>query len=161
MRRRFRLRRAIALPLLGGVLGLALLLPVPTTGDASLQSVVNEVEARLPGWHVARATAAWEGAYSVVATCGGRELGFQLVPSHGLPVGDVWIQPDDRYAQSRLQEVSDHDVYLVWYQMPSPDRTLSCGAELARSYPGTRPGTDAQAEVPTSRTAAGAARPHD
>ena len=39
-----------------------------------------------------------------------------------------WI-PDDRYAQDRLREVSDHDVYLVWFEHPIHERSLSCGAE--------------------------------
>ena len=137
MRLRPRLRAAAGIPILAAVLGLAVWIPIPTTGDPPLRNVVDEVQARLPGWHIVRATTAWECAYSVVAACGGRELGFQMVPAHGLPVGDVWIQPDDRYAQDRLREVSDHDVYLVWFEHPIHERSFSCGAELARTFPGS------------------------
>jgi hypothetical protein len=80
------------------------------------------------------------------------------VPGHGLPVGDLWIQPDDVYATDRLHEVSDHDIYLVWYQHPPEERSLSCGAELARTYPDEHPSTPPDVRV--SR-AAGDPAPHD
>lgn len=120
------------IPLLAGILGMALWMPIPTTGDAPLSGVVSEVQQHLPGWRIVRANASWEGAYTVVATCGARELGFQLVPEHGLPVGDAWIQPNDTYARGRLAYVSDHQEFLVWYQNPPRERTLTCRSELAR-----------------------------
>jgi hypothetical protein len=158
MRSRPRLRALAGIPVLGAVLAVALWLPLPTTGDGQQETVVDEVQERLPGWHVVRANPAWEGAYSVVAMCGGHELGFQLVPGHGLPVGDLWIQPDDNYAQNRLQQVSDHDVYLVWYEHPVGDRALSCGAELARTYPGERQSTPPDIRVSRAGNDPGAPR---
>lgn len=159
MRFRPTLRRLAPIPALAIVLAFALWMPVPATGDAPQQNVIDEVLERLPGWHVIRARPAWEGAYSVVATCGGRELGFQLVPGHGLPVGDVWIQPDDNYANDRLHEVSDHDIYLVWYEHPPQDRSLSCGAELARTYPAEHPSNPPDVRV--SRAAGDPLTPRD
>ncbi len=126
------MRRGLFL-LPGIALLLGLWMPVPSTGNAGLDSVVSEVRMRLPGWRVVHANAAWEGGYTVVASCGGRDLGFQLVPEHGLAVGDMWLQPDDAYTQSRLASVSDHATYLVWYRNPTAQRSLSCNTELARS----------------------------
>lgn len=125
-------RRFAALPLLGGILAVALWMPIPATGNAQLSTVVGEVHERLPGWRIVRANASWEGAYTVVAACGSRELGFQLVPEHGLPIGDSWVQPNDAYARSRLEYVSDHEQYLVWYRNPLKERSLSCRSELAQ-----------------------------
>jgi hypothetical protein len=133
MRLRLRLRALAGVPFLGGILTLALWMPIPTTGNAPLTDVLSEVHERLPGWHITRANASWEGGYTVVATCGARELGFQLVPEHGLGVGDAWVQPNDEYARSRLAKISDHDVYLVWYRDPPIEHSLSCRSELARS----------------------------
>jgi hypothetical protein len=132
MRLHQRLRPLVAILLLVGVVTAALWMPIPTTGNAQLDQVVGEVRQRLPGWRIVQADASWEGAYTVVASCGSRELGFQLVPEHGLPVGDSWVQPNDLYARNRLEHVSDHDQYLVWYQNPVRQRTLSCRSELAR-----------------------------
>lgn len=132
MRLHRRLRPLVAIPLLAGVLGIAVWMPIPATGNAQLNQIVGEVRERLPGWRIVQANASWEGAYTVVAACGSRELGFQLVPEHGLPVGDSWVQPNDLYARSRLEHVSDHDQYLVWYRNPARQRSLSCRSELAR-----------------------------
>ncbi len=118
------------------VLAAGLWLPVPTAGNSPLNEVVGQVRERLPGWNIRRATASWEGAYTVVASCGARQIGFQLVPEHGLPVGDAWIQPNDPYARSRLAELSDNSVYLVWFRDAIPKRSLSCREELARHAPG-------------------------
>jgi tRNA(Arg) A34 adenosine deaminase TadA len=109
MRLHQRLRPLVAILLLVGVVTAALWMPIPTTGNAQLDQVVGEVRQRLPGWRIVQADASWEGAYTVVASCGSRELGFQLVPEHGLPVGDSWVQPNDLYARTRLEHVSDHD----------------------------------------------------
>ncbi len=158
MRLRLRARAVAGLPILVAVFALAIWLPIPATGDPPLRTAVSEVQERLPGWHIVRATSAWEGAYSVVASCGGHQLGFQMVPAHGLPVGDVWIQPDDSYAQDRLRQVSDHDIYLVWYEHPMQERSLSCGAELARTYPGSR---DSRPDLPIGRAAGVSGVPHD
>lgn len=132
MRRPARLRRLAVIPALAIALGLGLWLPIPTTGDAHLSTVVSEVRERLPGWRIVRAEPSWEGGYTVVAACASRELGFQLVTGHGLGIGDAWIQPNDLYARSRLSRVSDHDDYIIWYQNPVRERTLTCRSELAR-----------------------------
>jgi hypothetical protein len=132
MRLHRHLRPLAAISLLAGVLAVALWMPIPATGNAELKHVVGEVQERLPGWRIVRANASWEGAYTVVAACGSRELGFQLVPEHGLPIGDSWVQPNDAYARNRLEYVSDHDQYLVWYQNPAHQRMLTCRSELAR-----------------------------
>jgi len=133
MRLRLRLRAFAGVPFLGGILALAVWMPIPAMGNAPLTDVLSEVHERLPGWHVTRANASWEGGFTVVATCGPRELGFQLVPEHGLGVGDAWVQPSDEYARSRLAQVSDHEQYLVWYRHPLVERSLSCRSELARA----------------------------
>ncbi len=119
----------------------ALWVPIPRVGDPGVARVVSAVHARLPGWSVLSATATWEGSYAVVASCGARQIGFQFVPGHGLPPQDAWIQPNDQYARSRLQEVSDYSNVLVWRAQPMTDRTLSCRQELARSAPGVDGGT--------------------
>jgi hypothetical protein len=122
--------------LLGLALAGGIWLPIPSAGNAALSDVVGQVRAHLPGWNIRRATASWEGAYTVVASCGSRQIGFQLVPEHGLPVGDAWIQPNDPYARSRLAPLSDNETYLVWFRNAEPKRSLSCREELARHAPG-------------------------
>ncbi len=130
------------LRILGGALALvaltagALWVPVPRVGDPGVARILAAVHARLPGWSVLSTTDTWEGAYAVVASCGARQIGFQYVPGHGLPPQDAWIQPNDEYARSRLQEVSDYSTVLVWRARPITDRTLSCRQELARSTDG-------------------------
>ncbi len=94
--------------------------------------MLDQVHARLPGWSVLSATDTWEGGYAVVASCGARQIGFQVVPGHGLPLQDAWLQPNDEYTRSRLQEVSDYSTVLVWRAVPITNRTLSCRQELAR-----------------------------
>ncbi len=98
------------------------------------------VERRLPGWHIERARSSWEGAWSVVATCGTLHLGFQLVPGHGLAPGDAWLHPEDRYARERLGSISDSWRALIWFAEPIGDRTrtLSCRQEMARLRVGGR-----------------------
>jgi hypothetical protein len=121
----------IALLLLGGVFATALLAPIPAGPNAARAEVVERVESKLPGWDIVRTDASWEGAWSVVAACGARRLGFQVVPGHGLGPGDAWIQPEDGYSRMRLRAVSDHSLYLVWLG-ERPGRSLPCTSELAR-----------------------------
>ena len=117
---------------LAGVLAGALLVPIPVTPDDGRTAVGLEIRDRLPGWRVERIDPSWEGAYTVVASCGRHELGFQLVRGHGLPVDDAWIHPSDAYARERLAQVSDHSRSLVWYAERRRPRQLSCQEELAR-----------------------------
>lgn len=133
MKLKLRARRLGGPATLGVVLAAAVWLPLPVTGNTPVRNVIAEVHERLPGWVVVRADSSWEGAYTVVATCGIRAIGFQLVPEHGLPVGDAWIQPNDAYSASRLALVSDHDRYLVWFSPPISTRQLSCNEELAQT----------------------------
>lgn len=110
----------------------ALVMPIPTMPDEARGAVRREVRDRLPGWHIERVDPSWEGAYTVVTTCAGIEVGFQYVPGHGLPADDAWIQPNDAYARERLAPLSDHYRYLVWFsERERPDR-LSCSDEMAR-----------------------------
>lgn len=129
---RSRRRSTIAIFALAVAFAVALWAPIPTTGNAELARVRGEVEARFPGWRITRATASWENAFTVVASCAGREIGFQVVPEHGLPVGDAWVQPNDEFSRQRLTEVSDHHRYLVWFEHPLRERQLTCRAEMAR-----------------------------
>lgn len=131
---------AAGLLTLAGVLAGALLIPIPVLSDEGRAEVRREVRSRLPGWAIAQVDPSWEGAYTVVATCAEHEIGFQLVPGHGLPLDDAWIQPNDAYARDRLSEVSDNRRYLVWYgERLRPDQ-LSCREELARSGEELGPG---------------------
>lgn len=127
-----RWRAAVGALTLAGVLAGALLLPVPVLPDGARAAVRTEVRHRLPGWRIERIDPSWEGAYTVVTTCAGLELGFQYVSGHGLLPDDAWIQPNDAYSRRRLTPLSDHYRYLVWYgERQRPDR-LSCQEELAR-----------------------------
>jgi hypothetical protein len=120
--------------LLAAAFAAALLAPLPLTPNGARAQVVATVEQRLPGWHIERARSSWEGAWSVVATCGRLRLGFQLVPGHGLRPGDAWLHPQDRYARERLGAISDNWRTLVWFSPPIGLRhtTLSCHQEMAR-----------------------------
>jgi hypothetical protein len=69
----------------------------------------------------------------VVAACGPQQLGFQIVPGHGLAPGDAWLHPEDEYARNRLATISDDYRTLVWLRDPVRVRSLSCRQELARS----------------------------
>jgi hypothetical protein len=117
---------------LGAVFGLALWAPIPTGPNAARADVTAQVERRFPGWRIARASASWEGAWSVVVSCGTRQVGFQLVPGHGLPAGDAWLHPEDRYSHARLAAISDDRTYLVWYQDAKHARSMSCRTQVAR-----------------------------
>ena len=99
--------------------------------DPGIDRVVAQVHARLPGWDVVGATDTWEGGFAVVASCGARTLGFQMVPGHGLPPDDAWLQPNDAYADSRLRQTSDYPTFLIWRAHPLLNRTLTCSDELA------------------------------
>jgi hypothetical protein len=128
-----RLRPLAGPVLLAAALGAALWAPIPTLPDTARDAVIGRLEQRLPGWHVQRLTSSWEGAYTVVISCVGRELGFQFVPGHGLPPGAAWVLPDDPYSRRRLTGLSDHLLYLVWYPEDERSDALSCDDELARS----------------------------
>jgi hypothetical protein len=140
-RRRRRLPTPVALALLAVAFAAALLAPLPVAPNQARAQVVANVERRLPGWHVERARSSWEGAWSVVATCGTLHLGFQLVPGHGLRPGDAWLHPEDRYARERLGTISDSWRALIWFAEPIGPRTktLSCRQEMARLGSGARP----------------------
>ena len=125
-------RHLAALLALAAIAAGALLAPIPAVGNAGESAVATQVEQRLPGWHLVRASESWESAFTVVAECAGRLVGFQYVPEHGLPPGDAWLQPDDQFSRSRLAEVTDSRRYLVWRQRPRTDDALSCREEVAR-----------------------------
>ena len=122
-----RLRRVIAgSPLLLAGLAAGLVFPAPDSRHDKRAEVMHIVRERLPGWHVVKATEAWESGWAIVATCGPQRLGFQLIPDHGLPVGDAWIQPTDPASRGRLFWITDHPPYLIWRQQPAEARTLGC-----------------------------------
>jgi hypothetical protein len=116
---------------LGAFLALSLSMPIPSAPDDGVARVRSLVEDRLPGWTVERVARTWEGAYSVVTMCAGREVGFQYVPGHGLPADDAWLQPSDPFSRERLVTVSDHWRHLVWYDDPAIMASLSCEEEIA------------------------------
>jgi hypothetical protein len=130
---RRRLRAGASFLALAGVFALSLNVPIPSLPDGGREVVIEEVNERLPGWSIERVERSWEGAYSVVTVCAGREIGFQFVPGHGLPARDAWLQPSDTYSRDRLRGVSDHWRYLVWYDDPALMNTLSCHEEIAGS----------------------------
>jgi len=128
-----RLLRAIGpVTALATLFAIAYLAPIPALGNADRAIVVALVNGRLPGWTVEEATDAWEGATSVTLGCGGDEIGFQIVPGHGLPAGMVWLQPTDGSANRILSEVSDYPGYLIWLEKPLTPHALSCQDLLAR-----------------------------
>lgn len=124
----------LALGLLAGLFLIALLMPMPFTRNTAQARVLATLEDRLPGWSIVRTQSSWEGAWTVVAWCGGRQLGFQLVPGHGLSPGDAWLHPDNEYARARLAAISDDYRYLVWFGDPIQLRSLSCQQEMAREH---------------------------
>jgi hypothetical protein len=128
-----RLRSGTSLIALAGVLAISLNVPIPSLPDSGRQAVMHEVNQRLPGWTVERLERSWEGAYTVVTRCAGREMGFQFVPGHGLPPGSAWLQPNDAAARDRLRGVSDSWRYLVWFADPAMMNTHSCQEEIAGS----------------------------
>jgi hypothetical protein len=114
----------------------ALTVPIPALQDAGRAGVRAEVADRLPGWSVQRIDPSWEGSYSVVTSCAGRELSFQFVPGHGLPRDDAWIQPHNSFARARLSRTSDHSRYLLWRGDRLFPPTVSCFENLARDDSG-------------------------
>ena len=129
--RRRAIRTGASFVALAGILALSLTAPIPSAPDEGEAAVASVVGKRLPGWTVERINRSWEGAYSVVAMCAGREIGFQYVPGHGLPPDNAWLQPSDSYTRERLAKISDHWRHLVWYHDPAIMDTLSCQEELA------------------------------
>lgn len=140
-RRRRRLPTPVALALLALAFTAALVAPLPVATNEARAEVMASVERRLPGWQIERAQSSWEGAWSVVATCGSLQLGFQLVPGHGLRPGEAWLHPEDGYARERLGSISDSWRSLVWLSNPIGLRTktLNCRQEMARLGAGARP----------------------
>jgi hypothetical protein len=112
---------------------LASVVPIPSLPDAGRRAVMAEVTDRFPGWTVQRLDPSWEGGYTVVTSCAGKEVAFQFVPGHGLPAQDAWLRPSNGYARERLRTVSDHYRYLLWRADPRDLDQLSCRDELART----------------------------
>lgn len=138
-RPQWRLPVPLGVALLAVTFGIALLAPLPTAPNAAQADVVARVEERLPGWDLVRTQSSWEGAWTVVAACGSRHVGFQYVPGHGLGPGDAWLHPEDEYTRTRLTLVSDHRQYLVWFDDEGQrTRRLTCRTELARAEPEPR-----------------------
>jgi hypothetical protein len=117
--------------LLSAVFVAAALIPIPTSGNEPLEEVLEEVETRLPGWHVVRANESWENNFTVVAVCAQREVGFQVVPARRMAPGDAFIVPDDRFSRSRLRLVADDRRLLFWRAGTELDRPLVCEEGLA------------------------------
>lgn len=122
----------------------AFLTPIPMVPDVGRATVLGEVSDRLPGWTIQKLDPSWEGAYTVVTSCAGKEVAFQFVPGHGLPPQDAWLRPSNDYTRERLRHVSDHYRYLLWRADPRDLDRLSCSEELARSgdMPVHAPGLD-------------------
>jgi len=127
------LRRVAALLALPLLFVVAVWAPIPKVGDPGIDRVVAQVHARMPGWDVLRATDTWEGGYAVVASCGAREVGFQVVPGHGLPPNDAWLQPNDWTTRISLEQISDYPTFLIGRAQPQTDRTLGCDQQLTQA----------------------------
>jgi hypothetical protein len=132
-------RTWVLLASLVGAFVFALTAPIPSLPDAGRANVRAEIGDRLPGWTVHRVDPSWEGAYTVVTTCAGREVAFQFVPGHGLPQDDAWLLPNNDYARRHLAVTSDHQRYLLWRGDPVDSSALSCAEEVARSGDVSRP----------------------
>jgi hypothetical protein len=137
-------RTGVLLASLAGAFTIALTAPIPSLPDAGRASVRDEIGDRLPGWTVHRIDPSWEGAYTVVTTCAGREIAFQFVPGHGLPHDDAWLMPNNDYARRHLAVTSDHHRYLLWRSESADTQALSCAEEVARGGDVSRadPGAD-------------------
>jgi hypothetical protein len=129
--RRRTIRTGASFVALAGVLALSLTVPVPSVPDRAEAAVIRVIAERLPGWKIERINRSWEGAYSIVTMCAGREMGFQYVPGHGLGPDAAWLQPNDLASRERLAAISDHWRHLVWYDDPAMIDTLSCEEEIA------------------------------
>ena len=118
--------------------------PIPAMPDVGRATVAGEVSDRLPGWTVQKLDPSWEGGYTVVTSCAGKEVAFQFVPGHGLPSEDAWLRPSNDYTRERLRHVSDHYRYLLWRAEPRDLDRLTCTEELARTgdLPIHAPGLD-------------------
>jgi hypothetical protein len=81
---------------------------------------------------VVRAGETWENNYVVVAVCGDREIGFQVVPARGMLRGDAFIVPDDRFSRSRMRLVVDYPQYMFWRAGSTVERPLECQEEVAK-----------------------------
>ena len=97
---------------------IALNIPSPSLPAVGRAAVLTLVSERLPGWTIQRLDPSWEGGYTVVTSCAGKEVAFQFVPGHGLPAEDAWLHPSNEYARQRLTVVSDHWRYLLWRADP-------------------------------------------
>jgi len=126
-----RLPLPAALLLLAALFGVALLAPLPVMPDQARVAATQRVEERLPGWRIQRMLPSWEGAWTVVAICGDRHVGFQMVPGHGLGPGDAWLHPEDQYSHDRLARVSDDRTYLIWFRGETSAPSLSCRSDRA------------------------------
>lgn len=129
----FRWRAPAVIATLLAAFATALIIPIPSIPDVGRAAMQTEVSERLPGWTIQRLDPSWEGAYTVVTSCAGKQVGFQLVPGHGLPAQDAWLHPSNEYARERLSSVSDHRRYLLWRGDPADPEALSCQEELART----------------------------
>lgn len=132
-------RAGLLFACLAGAFAIALTAPIPSLPDAGRAAVRAEIGGRLPGWTVHRVDPSWEGAYTVVTACAGREVAFQFVPGHGLPPDDAWLQPNNDYARRHLAVTSDHQRYLLWRDEPADASALSCPDEVARGEGISRP----------------------
>jgi hypothetical protein len=123
---------------------IAYLAPIPVVPDLGRATVLGEVSDRLPGWTVQKLDPSWEGGYTVVTSCAGKQVSFQFVPGHGLPAQDAWLRPTNEYTRERLRHVSDHYRYLLWRAEPRDLDRLSCQEVLARTgdLPVHAPGLD-------------------
>jgi hypothetical protein len=123
---------------------IAYFMPIPVAPDLGRATVLGEVSDRLPGWTVQKLDHSWEGGYTVVTSCAGKQVAFQFGPGHGLPAQDAWLRPSNDYTRERLRHVSDHYRYLLWRAEPRDLDRLSCQEELARTgdVPIHAPGLD-------------------
>jgi hypothetical protein len=112
---------------------LALVFPAPTGPDhnGARAAVEAQIRERLPGWRVTTLNESWESAWTVVARCGTEEIGFQYIPEHGLPLGDVWTLPNNEASRLWLRRIADHWKYLIWRQNPEEPNSLSCQQAIA------------------------------
>lgn len=125
-----RARGLLAVVALMAVFLVAWAAPIPALGDAPHAAVTALVQEHLPGWQIESIAGSWEGGTTIALRCGDHRIGVQLVPGHGLPAGDLWLQPSDDLSASLLARVSDYDGYLIWLSQPFVPKTLACNAVL-------------------------------
>jgi hypothetical protein len=126
-----RLRGIAAVLALAALFGVAWAAPIPALGDAPYGPAVALVHQHLPGWQVTSVQGAWEGGTTVSVRCMSHTIGVQLVPGHGPPANDVWLQASDEVSAYLLGRTSDYDGYLIWLSQPLLPRVLACSAMLA------------------------------